>query len=179
MPPAVAVAGISAGAGLLGGALQNRAAGQAANHQRAATNTAMAEERRRYDLEMAQRIQAREQRDGLRRAILARYGINLPHPNGGASQTLVGDRTGGPAGTPITLGTPGGGPSVGPYANGIARGANGSSTLNLSSLMGGQPSAPPEAVAAPSGPVPAGPGAPPPQNMTDLSGWSNWRNYGA
>lgn len=195
MPPAVAVAAVTAAGALGGAALQSRAAGGATRAQSQATRQAMAlerenaaERRRRYDANLARYQEAWDQREAVRRAILAQHGINLPPAAPRAPVAPSGPA--GPQAGPNTVAGPETLAGV-PNQSNLIQGSQQRNALppappqggNLSALMG--PSAPgpsgaPPPAGGPAQSVPLAP-APAPAGMTlgDLSGWSNWRQYGA
>ena len=93
MPPAILPAAITAGAGLVGGILGNRASGQAQDKQLAANEEAMAYEQEREAQRRQDWEQAMAQYTAGRNALLQRYGVPVPGMGGGG-------QFGAPAGPP-------------------------------------------------------------------------------
>ena len=163
MPPAVAVAGITAAGSLGGAALQSRAAGRAARGQQKAASGAIRRERevegeqtRRYNQEWQVYNQAFRQREAMKRQLLRdRFGMNLPEPAAPA-----------PMGTQTRMDGSGALAPAPPPSGGT-----------LGALAGFEPFDSQAGPAATPGP-PASPlgGAPIPQDGTlgSLAGWSQW-----
>lgn len=183
MPPVVAGAAISAGAGLFGGLLQSGANKNAQRSQERATNQAIALERerdaraeRQYQAEVAAYTQRYEADQAMRREVLRRHGYNVPEPR------KPGDPKAGPApggakpaegGTLAQLLSARAG--MGPPGPGAGLGPNGSSFMMDS--QGGPVTGGPAPGPAPT-PMPNGTQLPPMMEggtLGDLSGWSNWK----
>lgn len=172
-------------AGLAGGAINSRAAGNAARQQRQATDQAIALERerdaraeRRYQAELAAYTQAYEADQAMRRQILRKHGYDVPEPRKPGAAGKVGPAPAGaaPAGDGTlakllqgrqTMGPPGPGGGVGPQGAGLMDSQGGPITGGIPTPVGGPPMAIPNRAEIP--PMMEG------GTLGDISGWSNWK----